>query len=44
MAVNSPCIDVCRIDGKSGPCVGCFRTPRWTRVLRCFESPGERHY
>ncbi|WP_175152810.1 DUF1289 domain-containing protein [Paraburkholderia ultramafica] len=26
MAVNSPCIDVCRIDGKSGLCVGCFRT------------------
>ncbi|SKC56809.1 DUF1289 domain-containing protein [Paraburkholderia hospita] len=26
MAVNSPCVDVCRIDGKSGLCVGCLRT------------------
>ncbi|WP_094779648.1 DUF1289 domain-containing protein [Paraburkholderia ribeironis] len=26
MAVDSPCINVCRIDGKSGLCVGCFRT------------------
>ncbi|MFL9914776.1 DUF1289 domain-containing protein [Paraburkholderia fungorum] len=26
MAVNSPCVDVCRIDGKSGYCVGCLRT------------------
>jgi predicted Fe-S protein YdhL (DUF1289 family) len=25
MAVNSPCVDVCRIDGKSGLCVGCLR-------------------
>ncbi|TCG05559.1 hypothetical protein BZM27_32925 [Paraburkholderia steynii] len=25
-AVNSPCVDVCRIDSKSGLCVGCFRT------------------
>ena len=26
MAVKSPCIDVCSFDGKSGLCVGCFRT------------------
>ncbi|RKT22184.1 hypothetical protein B0G69_5618 [Paraburkholderia sp. RAU2J] len=26
MVVNSPCIDLCRIDGKSGFCVGCLRT------------------
>ncbi|WP_184004443.1 MULTISPECIES: DUF1289 domain-containing protein [unclassified Paraburkholderia] len=26
MAVNSPCIDVCRFDRKSGLCVGCLRT------------------
>ncbi|WP_408239968.1 MULTISPECIES: DUF1289 domain-containing protein [Paraburkholderia] len=25
MAVSSPCVDVCRIDGKSGFGVGCFR-------------------
>lgn len=24
--VPSPCISVCRIDGRSGLCVGCFRT------------------
>jgi len=24
--VASPCINVCRIDGRSGFCVGCFRT------------------
>ncbi|QCP48280.1 DUF1289 domain-containing protein [Trinickia violacea] len=26
MAVNSPCIDVCNLDGKTRLCVGCFRT------------------
>ncbi|RZF27945.1 DUF1289 domain-containing protein [Paraburkholderia sp. UYCP14C] len=26
MAVNSPCIDVCTLDGKTGFCVGCLRT------------------
>jgi predicted Fe-S protein YdhL (DUF1289 family) len=26
MAVKSPCIDVCALDGKTGFCVGCFRT------------------
>jgi predicted Fe-S protein YdhL (DUF1289 family) len=26
MAVKSPCVDVCRFDGKTGLCVGCFRT------------------
>jgi uncharacterized protein len=26
MAIQSPCIDVCRIDGASGFCVGCLRT------------------
>jgi predicted Fe-S protein YdhL (DUF1289 family) len=25
-AVASPCISVCKIDGASGLCVGCFRT------------------
>lgn len=26
MAIQSPCIDICRIDGTSGLCVGCLRT------------------
>lgn len=26
MAVESPCIDVCRFDGKTGFCIGCLRT------------------
>lgn len=26
MSVKSPCIDVCKFDGKSGFCVACLRT------------------
>jgi predicted Fe-S protein YdhL (DUF1289 family) len=26
MAVESPCIDLCRFDGKTGFCLGCLRT------------------
>jgi hypothetical protein len=26
MAIQSPCVDVCRIDDNSGVCVGCLRT------------------
>ncbi|MCW3482015.1 DUF1289 domain-containing protein [Neisseriaceae bacterium JH1-16] len=26
MAVKSPCIDLCKFDGKTSLCVGCFRT------------------
>lgn len=26
MAVKSPCIDVCKFDGKTGFCVACLRT------------------
>ena len=26
MSVQSPCIDVCRMDAKSGLCEGCLRT------------------
>ncbi|TKC86338.1 DUF1289 domain-containing protein [Trinickia terrae] len=26
MALKSPCIDVCAFDGKTGLCLGCFRT------------------
>jgi len=32
--IESPCIRVCMVDGKSGLCLGCFRTlpeiARWT--------------
>ncbi|MEX3637883.1 DUF1289 domain-containing protein [Paraburkholderia sp. BR14320] len=31
MAVKSPCIDVCAFDGKTGLCIGCFRTLDETR-------------
>jgi predicted Fe-S protein YdhL (DUF1289 family) len=26
MAVKSPCIELCRFDGKTGFCIGCLRT------------------
>jgi len=26
MAIQSPCIDICKIDGKTGFCIGCLRT------------------
>jgi len=36
MAVASPCIDLCRMDRKTGWCVGCLRTPDeirgWTKM------------
>ncbi|NPT42568.1 DUF1289 domain-containing protein [Paraburkholderia sp. 1N] len=25
-AVSSPCIDICKIDGNTGLCIGCLRT------------------
>lgn len=31
MAVKSPCIDVCKFDGKTGFCIGCLRTLGETR-------------
>lgn len=34
--IHSPCVDVCRIDQKTGLCEGCFRTLDeicvWTRM------------
>jgi len=34
--IASPCIKVCFVDGKSGLCLGCFRTlneiARWQRL------------
>jgi predicted Fe-S protein YdhL (DUF1289 family) len=33
--IETPCIRVCTVDGKSGLCLGCFRTlaeiARWSR-------------
>jgi predicted Fe-S protein YdhL (DUF1289 family) len=26
MAVPSPCVDICRMDRKTGLCIACFRT------------------
>ncbi|MFL9983710.1 DUF1289 domain-containing protein [Paraburkholderia sediminicola] len=26
MTVPSPCIDICKIDGNTGLCIGCLRT------------------
>jgi predicted Fe-S protein YdhL (DUF1289 family) len=26
MAIQSPCVDICKIDGTSGFCIGCLRT------------------
>jgi predicted Fe-S protein YdhL (DUF1289 family) len=26
MAVKSPCVELCRFDGKTGLCTGCLRT------------------
>jgi len=26
MAVESPCISICKFDGKTGLCIGCLRT------------------
>ncbi len=36
MGVASPCVDVCRIDGRTGYCTGCLRTAeeirRWRKL------------
>ncbi|MBJ9663795.1 DUF1289 domain-containing protein [Burkholderia gladioli] len=26
MAVKSPCVEICRFNGKTGLCIGCLRT------------------
>ena len=26
MSIESPCIDICKFDGKTGFCIGCLRT------------------
>lgn len=26
MAVQSPCVDICKLDGTTGFCIGCLRT------------------
>jgi len=32
MAVKSPCIELCKFDGKTGLCLGCLRTLDETRA------------
>jgi predicted Fe-S protein YdhL (DUF1289 family) len=36
MSVKSPCIDVCKFDGRTGFCTGCLRTrdecKRWKKM------------
>jgi predicted Fe-S protein YdhL (DUF1289 family) len=34
VAVSSPCIDLCRLNSRTGICVGCVRTAEEIRVLR----------
>jgi len=31
VAVKSPCIELCKFDGKTGFCIGCLRTLEETR-------------
>jgi predicted Fe-S protein YdhL (DUF1289 family) len=35
MTIETPCVQICMVDGKSGLCLGCHRTlpeiARWTR-------------
>ena len=34
MAVESPCVSLCRFDGKTGFCTGCLRTLPEARVWK----------
>jgi len=34
MAVKSPCIELCKFDGKTGLCLGCLRTLDETRAWK----------
>jgi predicted Fe-S protein YdhL (DUF1289 family) len=40
-AIKTPCVKVCVVDGESGLCLGCYRTPAevagWARL-----TPAER--
>jgi uncharacterized protein len=40
MAIQSPCIDICKIDGTSGLCIGCLRTRDEIREWK--NAPDER--
>jgi predicted Fe-S protein YdhL (DUF1289 family) len=48
MAVPSPCVDICRVDRKTGWCVACLRTAEeirsWARMTdhRRHQILGER--
>jgi uncharacterized protein len=40
MAIQSPCVDICKIDGISGFCIGCLRTRDEIREWKA--APDER--
>lgn len=50
MAVASPCVDVCRMDSRTGYCMGCLRTAeeirRWRKLTdyqcRCVLADAKR--
>ncbi|HZZ13141.1 MAG TPA: DUF1289 domain-containing protein [Paraburkholderia sp.] len=38
MAVPSPCVDICKLDGKTGFCLGCVRTRDEIRGWKTMED------
>lgn len=42
MSVESPCIDVCEMDARSGLCKGCFRTIDEITAWSQLEDDGKR--
>jgi len=42
MAVESPCIGICRFDGRTGYCTACLRTQEEARTWKKMGDPG-RH-
>jgi predicted Fe-S protein YdhL (DUF1289 family) len=39
MAIQSPCVDICRIDAATGLCVGCLRTRDEIRAWKGMTDP-----
>ena len=42
MAIESPCVDICKFNRKAGLCVGCFRTTDEIRQWRKFADHKRR--
>ncbi|MBX9706591.1 MAG: DUF1289 domain-containing protein [Caulobacteraceae bacterium] len=42
MAVKSPCIDVCRMDRKTGWCIGCLRSREEIRTWQAMTDHKRR--